>query len=76
MAAAAKTSIRTAIYSTLGGSAGNAIYRWRVHGTVDWIGVLEFALGWGVGTVAILSIERWWRNRAQRKEIGSLAEQD
>jgi hypothetical protein len=76
MAAMARTSVRTAIYSILAGSSGDAIYRWRVHGTIDWIAVLEFALGWGVATVALLWIGRWWQNRMQRTEIGPLAQQD
>jgi len=75
MTAVSKTLVRTAIYSILGGSAGDAIYRWRVHGTVDWIAVLEFALGWGVATVALLWIGRWWQNRTQRQQGRELTHQ-
>jgi len=76
VAATARASVTTAIYSALAAGAGNAAYRWWRHGVFDWVGVLGFTLGWGVGTVALLWIERWWQNRAQRKEIGNLAQQD
>jgi hypothetical protein len=42
-----------AVYSTLGAATGDAVYGWWRHGKVDWVGSLEFALGWGIGTIAL-----------------------
>jgi len=76
MAATAKTSVSMAIYSALGAATGDAVYgRWR-HGVFDWVGILEFALGWAVAALALQGIGRWWDKRKQRQSERPLAHQE
>jgi hypothetical protein len=75
VAATARASVTTAIYSALAAAAGNAAYRWWRHGVFDWVGELEFALGWGIGTIALQGIGRWWEKRKQ-SQAGTLVNQD
>ena len=76
MAAKAQTSISTVVYSVLSASAGYAIYGWWRHGEVNWVAVIEFALGWGVATVGLQWIGRLRQKRKRRQEEWHLVHEE
>jgi hypothetical protein len=76
MAAKTQLSNVTIALSVLSASGGDAFYDWWRHGRIDWIGVAEFALGWGIAAVAIRWIGKLWQARTQRQDGRRLTHQE
>ena len=70
MTRAARFSIRTILLGTLAACFGNAFYRWWRRGSVDWIAVLEFGIGWAIATIIMQLMSR------RRKQKQDLAPQE
>ena len=73
MTRSTRFSGRTVFWSTMAACSGDALYRWQRHGSVDWIAVLEFGIGWAFATAVILAFSFWRQQRQDLDSTGSTA---
>jgi hypothetical protein len=56
-------SIGAIVITLLVATGGDALYEWLSHGSVAWMGILEFGLGWAIAVSGLVLLARMKQKR-------------